>query len=754
MTQNNSHKYVGKSLKRVDIEEKATGKLRYLGDMMSGGTNHAKLILSSVANGKVLSIDTSEAMKVPGVIKIYTPEDDPGRYYNSCVYLPDQTDARDECIFTDRPLYVGDRIGAVLAKTDDAARKATALIKVTYETFEPVLDPIKALKAASFREGHPQVITGSISYGEEHPLSTEEVSFETTVRTPRLHHGAMENHICQAYMAYGNVVVVESPCQMIFTIRYALATLFNMPMNKIRVKKAPMGGTFGGKQEVILEPACALIAMDTGQPVRIALDRAETIATTRVRAETIGKVRTVADRTGRFIHRDIDTIANVGAYATGGHRLTMAMGKKTSRLYRIPSQNFTGQTVFTNTTPSGAFRGYGSPQIHTVTEIHVDLLARKLNMDPADIRMMNLVYPGDDDPASPVSLGNARIRDCLSTGVEKFNWAEKREKDQGTGRYRTGTGLACCTHGNGYFGSPFPDFMSMAMRFCEDGTVLVNASLHELGNGTLTTIGQIVAEVLNVAPEKIFVTEGDTQMAPFDVGCVASRVTYVCGACAQELAEKLKDRFTDQIMKITGAAFEDVLLQDEQVFISGEYTGNYGDMVCRIAKELLEEVGEYHHYKPTMNPASYGVHMADVKVDTLTGLVQVSDFMAVHDVGKAINPRLLNGQIYGGVQMGIGMALTEDLPYDRSGNIKNRSLSRYHMVNAPDMPNVHIELIEEIEPGGPFGAKSIGEICTVPTAAAVVNAVNHALGTSMTDLPLTPEKVLAAIEDKKQTGEI
>lgn len=736
-------KYVGHNVKRSDIEEKVTGRLRYLGDKPSGGTTHARLIMSSIANGRVLSIDISMALKVPGVIKVYTPDDDPGITFNSAVFLPDQTDRRDERIFTDRPIFVGDAIGAVLAETDQAARKAASLIKVEYDEYEPVINPVQALSAQSFREGHPQVIEGKISYGEGAP--TGSISFETTVTTPKIHHGAMENHICQSYMDYGDVLVVESPCQMIFTVRYALSVLFGKPVNRIRVVKAPMGGTFGGKQETILEPACALMTLDTRRTVRLSMDRRECIIGTRTRAASVGKVTTFVDEKGYFLHRDIDVISDVGAYATGGHRVTMAMGKKASRLYRIPSQTFKGHTTFTNTTPNGACRGYGSPQIHTMTEIHIDLLAKHVKMDPVEIRMKNLVYPWDLDPTGAPPLGNARIRDCLTIGVEKFRWYDRVNRVN-YGRYRKGVGLACCTHGNGYYGSPYPDFLSMAMRFCEDGSILVNAGLHELGNGTTTTIGQIVAEVLDLSPDMIHVTEADSQTAPFDVGCVASRVTYVCGACALELAEKLKALFISQISQALDEPQEKILLRDGNVITRSGETLSYGDMVCRIAKTLRQEVGGYIHYAPDKNPASFGVHLAEVEVDTMTGLVRVTDFMAVHDVGKAINPKLLRGQIYGGVQMGVGMAISEELTYDKKGQPKNSSLSRYHMINAPDMPPVEIVLVEENEPGGPFGAKSIGEICTVPTSAAVVNAVNRALGTSLTYLPLVPERIIQAIK--------
>lgn len=747
-------KYVGRDVQRNDIVEKASGRMKYMGDRMQGGAAHARLLLSPIARGRVVSFDASEAERMPGVLRVFSPKDDPGKRFNSALFLPDQTDVQDHPVFTDKPLFVGDILGAVLAKDEETARAAAAAVKIGFEEEAPLLDMEQAAlpQTPSFREGMPPVIEGKIAYGEE-TLPGDAIILESTVRTQKIHHGAMENHICEARMEYGGVLLVETPCQMAFTVRYVLADLFDIPFNKVRVVKTPVGGAFGGKQEVGIEPHCALMALKTGLPVRLALDRTQTILATRTRAASVGRIMIAADREGNLLRREMDVIVDAGAYATGTQRVMMAMGKKTSRLYRIPSQSFHGRTVFTNTTPAGACRGYGSPQIHAITEIAMDLLARKLPMDPAELRLKNLVHPWDSDPAGGPALGNARIRDCLVRGMETFRWNERRVLPSGEGRFRRGVGLACCTHGNGYFGSPYPDFMSMAMRFCEDGTVLVNAGLQELGNGTLTTIGQIVAEVLDLPPERVEVSESDTSTTPFDVGCVASRVTYVCGACALELAEKLKSRFLEQCARVLAVDAHRLSLKNGEVTDSeGGVRRSYGEMVCRIAKELREEAGEYLHYKPDRNPASYGVHFAETVTDTFTGMVEVTDYLAVHDVGRAINPRLLRGQIYGGVQMGVGMALSEELVYDSKGRPKSASLSRYTMVNAPSMPNVGVLLVEEGEPGGPFGGKSIGEICTVPVAPAIANAVNASLGTSMTELPFSPERILAALSARRETN--
>ncbi|HAG23173.1 MAG TPA: aldehyde oxidase, partial [Synergistaceae bacterium] len=344
-------KYVGRDVRRVDIERKVKGRFNYLADLPPGGSLHARLILSEVANGKVLSIDDSKALEIPGVIKVFTSADDPGVRFNSQVSMPNQEDFRDERIFTDRPLFVGDRIGAVLATDPKTAQKAADLVKVEYETFEPVIDPKQALSSSPILEGRPQVIEGRIYYGDGEPDEKGLVVAESVVRTPKIHHAALENHICLAYVDHDGTLTVESPCQMIFTVRHILSQTLGLPLNRVRVIKAPVGGSFGGKQDIILEPACALMAMEARRPVRLAMDRREAIIATRTRTATIGKVKTLARPDGTLVFREMDVISDSGAYLTGGHRVTMAMGKKTSRLYRIPSQVFVGKTTYTNTTP-------------------------------------------------------------------------------------------------------------------------------------------------------------------------------------------------------------------------------------------------------------------------------------------------------------------------------------------------------------------------------------------------------------------
>lgn len=742
-------KYVGHSLPLHDVVAKVTGKIRYTGDMDFAGMLYAKILFSPLAHARIAKIDASEALALPGVVAVFTHENTPATRYNSQVWFAGQEARADERLFDDRIRFVGDRVAAVVAVDKKTAAKALELIKVEYEELPAVFDPERSSPffEKEFGCGNPS----EVSFNKA-PLIIED-----RVETPKIHHAAMEPHVCIAVPDYSGKITVYSPCQILYSVRLVVAEVLGLPYNKIRILKTPMGGSFGGKQEVTLEPLAAFFAQATGKPVKIEYNRQESIISTRTRTRTIGYVRTAVDQNGKILAREVKTIVDTGAYTSNGAIVSMAMGKKLFRLYRIENQVYRVQAVHTNTPVAGAARGYGSPQIHAITEINLDHAAKELGLDPVEFRLRNLVHPYDQDLSGGPSLGNARIIDCVEEGAKLFRWQERRaqaEADWGQSRdrrFRRGVGMACATHSNGYFGA-FQDFTTMTLRMLEDGSMILNSGIHELGCGTVTTMKQIIAEVLDIHPDRIEAPEGDTETSPYDVGSQASRVTHICGAGALKVAHRVKEIFQREASKILGCAPEEVVMRAETVWAQPkpEEKLTYGEMARLIQRKNRTEIIATETYQAADNPGSYGTNFVEVEVDTFTGLVRVVDLLAVHDVGKAINPGFVKGQIYGGVQMGIGLALSEDLQIDpTSGKAKGDSFARYHIVNAPDMPPVEVLLIEKGGDLGPFGAKSIGEIATCPTAPAVVNAVNHALGTNLTTLPLTPERILAALIDNR-----
>lgn len=738
-------RYVGKSVPRADGPDKAQGRYDYLADTRFDGALYGVVLLSPHAHARVTALDASEALKVPGV-RILTFEDVPDVLYNSGEWFPGQKDHPDEPLLTAHVRHVGDRVALVLARDERTARLARERIAVEYELLPPILDPLSAQDApVPLHEDGIAAFPGRLAYGDaDSAFASAAHVVESTIVTPRIHHAAMEPHAVLAVPRPEGVLELHTPCQILFGVQHTVAAVLGMPLSKVRVLKAPMGGTFGGKQEVVFEALCAWAAMKLRCPVFLNTNREESMLSTRTRAATIGRVATALDGDGRILARKFDVVVDAGAYLSGSKKVMMAMGKKTSRLYRLPAMEYTGRTVRTSTTPAGACRGYGSPQIHAITEIHTDLLCRRLGYDPVAFRLANLVHPYDDDPSGASNLGNARVRDCLIRGAEAFGW-ESRSKVMAYGRFRRSAGFACCTHGNGYFGTVYHDLVGMSLRILEDGSIVLRTALHELGNGTLAAMAQIVAEVTGVPLDRIVVTEGDTQFGNYDVGCQASRVIFVCGECARLCAEKALDLLCTESEKLWGrrAAFRDgrLYVGDEPMALD--------EAVRALAAKARVTVDVQVEHRPERNPGSYAAHFADVTVDTLTGQVTVNDFLAVHDVGQAINRSFVEGQIYGGVQMGLGMALLEEMTCDAKGRPTARNFDKYHMFNAPEMPNIEILLIEEGEPGGPFGAKSIGEIATVPTAPAVVNAVNRALGTELAVLPLTPARIVAALHPEE-----
>ncbi|MEG1536832.1 MAG: molybdopterin cofactor-binding domain-containing protein, partial [Clostridiales bacterium] len=365
-------------------------------------------------------------------------------------------------------------------------------------------------------------------------------------------------------------------------------------------------------------------------------------------------------------------------------------------------------------------------------ELHMDQIATELHLDPLELRLRNIVAPYTVDPYSGFNVGNAGIRECLLQGAEAIGWTHR--EPSADDRYRIGYGLACCAHKNGILGSfgGAPEYSSMILKMNDDGTLILNTGVHDMGCGTVFSMAKIVAEVLDVAPQNIQVLEGDTQAGPYDFGTYGSRVTYVSGAGAYYAAMAMKKEMLETAAQLLAVEPEQLQLRAGQVVsVSDAHVCmNYQQLAARAMFTLNRDLLVKYSHIPSQNPSSYAAHFAKVMVDQYTGLVKVIDYVAAHDVGVAINPLMVEAQIQGGVQMGIGYALQEEIQYNRDGTNKTAGFRNYHLCNAPDMPDVRVVLVEKGEAGGPFGAKGVGEVATVPVAAAVVNAVNNALSSN------------------------
>ena len=643
--------------------------------------------------------------------------------------------------------FVGDRVAAVVATSQAIAEAAVALIDVQYAELPALFTPEEAQR----RDDLPIHAGGNVFFEHDEECgraveSPDSVEVSSTTSTPRVHHAALEPHVCVAQPHSTGGLTIWSISQGVYGVRTVVADLLGLEYHHVRVIKAPMGGSFGGKTEFILEPVTAYMAQKTRRPVKLVLDREECMRATMVRPATVSTIRTTCSPEGQLENMEVASVLDAGAYASSTSDYAVHMCRKITKLYRFPYYHHRSQAVYTNTPVAGAMRGWGAPEIMAALEIHMDRVAGELGMDPVELRLRNLMHPFEVDPVTEMSLGDARVRECLERGAAAFDWSARRGRARGSGRYRRGVGVACGAHKNGMFGK-FAEASNMTLKMNEDGTFELGASLHEVGCGIVTVMKVIIAEVLGVSPDLMAAGEADTSSTPFDYGTFGSRVTYVVGACAKATAEKLKEEI------ITAAA--DLLHEPrERLTVEGGEVHVQDDGQRGVAFKDIARLSHMRHspaitasvtYYATSNPASYSVQFAEVEVDCATGLTAVTDFLAVGDVGQAINRGMVHAQFQGAVQMGIGYALYEHMDVDEAGRSGVDGFKNYHIVNAPDMPDIKVLLIEHSGDDGPFGAKSVGEIATVPTAPAVINAVNHALGTSLSDLPATPEKILAAL---------
>lgn len=749
----NGFKYVGKRIGRPDAMDKVLGKTKYTGDMERHGMLYGKLVTSKKAHAKV-RIDKSKALAVEGVKAVFTYEDVPKKPYNSNQWYSGATDKEDEFILHETARHVGDRIALVLGDSMEAVEIGRKVLVVEYDELPAVIGIEAAREGSAIVAGETNLcFKKELSCGDvESGFEKADFIIEDFGSTPKIHHAAVENHVCMAEIdTFGNLIIY-APCQVVFQVQHVTARALDIPYDKIRVVKTDMGGSFGGKGMPVLEPICGFAAMKTGMPVKIIMDRADSIAATRTRNASFQRVKTGVTKDGKIIAREIEVDFDGGAYITNSAAIAVAAGKKAFRTYAIENQSYVGRTYYTNTTPGGACRGYGSPQVHAVSEINLNNAAAKIGMDPVDFRILNAIDPreykeGAVDQIGMPAMGNARIKDCLIEGKEHFRWNERMKtiKDKNTDRFAYGLGVAASAHGNGYHGS-FPDFTNVTIQIMPDGRVFVKIGIHDLGCGTVLTMQQIAAEVLDVSPELINIPEADTHQSPYDsAGTQASRVTFVCGGAVKEAAEALKQKMTRIHAESFGCTEDQVWFKDGIIGSESAKSMGYGSFATFCENKYQTALKIDLEYKSKANPSVYSAVFIEVKVDKYLGMAEIEDMLVVQDAGQVINLTLAEGQVQGGAQMSLGMALCEEVIFDQKGSLTTDSFSKYHIINAPSMPEVKTLFIQKGEPMGPFGAKSIGELAAVAPAPALMNAINNALGINLTDYPATPEKIIEAL---------
>jgi xanthine dehydrogenase molybdenum-binding subunit len=709
-------------------------------------------------------MDISEAMKVPGVVKIITCFDVPDIEFPTAghPWCMDQShqDVADRKLLNTRVRLYGDDIAAVIAEDEAAASQALRKIKVEYEEYEPILDVFRAMEpdAPQLHERFPRNILGHSTYEEgnfDEAVKEEGLrKFEGWYETPIVQHCHLELPVSYAYMEKDRIVVVSST-QIPHIVRRIVGQALGIPWGKVRIIKPYIGGGFGNKQDALYEPLNAYLTTQVGgRCVRLEIPREDTFVSTRVRHSIKFHITSYVRPNGRFVARAIEIFSNQGAYASHGHGIAAKGGTAFKQLYSS-ERAVKGDmyTVFTNTPAAGAMRGYGVPQITFAMESHTEDIARGLGMDPIELRRMNMMKEGFTDGYS----GNVNYYDSLNAVLEKgikyIKWDEKlKAYANQTGPIRRGIGMSIFWYNTAVWPTSL-EMSSCRMVMNQDGSMQLQMPETEIGQGADTVFCQMAADTVGLKPEDVhIVSTQDTDVTPFGLGAYASRQTYIGGLVIKQTGEILKKKMLDYARFLNKIASYDLDIKDGRIINthSGQTLMTVGDLAINAlySMQRSEHMTAESTYQCKTNALSMGCCFAEVEVDIPLGKVTVLDIINVHDCGMLINPQLAEAQVHGGISMSIGFGLSEQLLFDqKTGKPLNNNLLDYKLPTAMDHPELHADFVEFYEPTSAFGTKSLGEPPTVPPAPAIRNAVLNATGVAINQAPLTPHICFAKFKE-------
>lgn len=752
---------VGKRLPRVDALEKVTGAAKYTGDHHSRATLHAAMLRSSHAHARIRAIDTSRAERLPGVHAVLTVFNVPRVKHAGQPEPRAGSLVKDQYIFDHIVRFHGDGVAVVAAESVEIAEEALALIDVDYEVLPAVFDSYAAMS-----EGAPSIHGTErnlvippviIAWGDvEQGFAQADRVFEGVYTTSRHVPAFMEPYICQVVPDAGGRLTVYSSTQAPFMVRGTLSEVLGIPMSKIRVITEHMGGGFGAKQDLHQhEYLAALLALRTRRPIRFEFSRAETFISGRSRHPVTVELKQGVTRDGVLTARQARYIANSGAYGSHGPGITWVGSAALGSLHRCENVHIEGLCVYTNAPIAGAFRGYGAPQAYFALETQMDEIAEALGIDPNELRKRNAIRPGDIGPAG-TPFTNNQLPVCLDRGAAKIGWERRANPSRLgnptglTARPRTVRGIGVATQLHSATAYPETrEIANAAVSINEDGTVQLRIGSADLGTGAKTVLAQICAETLGCCYEDISVLAGDTDLVPYDLGAYASRTTYIAGGAVQQASRQAKEKLLRLASERLGVSVENLSVQQGFIRIAGQ-PENVIPMAHIVGPEQgapAETITGQARNQP-LNAYSFAAQFAEVEVDTETGHVRVVRMVAVHDIGKAINPAAAEGQVEGGLHQGIGYALLEDMVIDqRTGRTLNPNFVDYKLLTSLDMPEMEIEFVESGLGDGPYGAKGVAEDSLCPTAPAITNAIYNATGVRITRLPVNPEQLLAAMKE-------
>ncbi len=779
---------IGKSEIKVDAAKLVQGKPAFTADWQLPGMLYAKVLASPYAHAYIRNIDTSQAKALEGVAAVLTWEDLPRVVHSTAGQSDPIPGPLDTFSLDNKVRFVGDRVAMVAAETPEIAEKALSLIKVDYEEVPPIIDMREAMKpGAPMIHDEPEYI----NFGESDPsinlaakirININDVDqgfadadriFEQEYWVPKVQQAHIEPHVALTWWDEDDRLVVRTSTQVPFHVRRMIAPVIGLPVKRIRVIKPRIGGGFGNKQEVLIEDVAAHLTIATGRPVLYEMTREEEFIASRSRHPMHIRMKTGVKNDGTMTANEMYALSDTGAY--GCHALTVTgnTGQKSMGLYvgdgeyRLkPNIRFYADIVYTNTPPSGAYRGYGVPQGYWPLDRHFEMIARELGMDPLEFRLKNALRAGEFQPFStawnegrepvPEIVHTVGLEECVRQGRAAIGWDEKFGNEAwhtvaGKPHLRRGIGVATVMQGTAI---PYLDMGGAHIKINDDGSFNLMVGATDLGTGSDTALAQIAAEVLGVNVEDMIVTSSDTDTTPFDVGAYASSTTYISGTAvkraAEQVAERIKQRaaviFTERVCECTP---QDIVLRDKHaVAPDGERIS-----LAEIAMDSLhwrkqEQIMASASYVSPNSPPPFAAQFATVLVDVETGQVTVEDLIMAVDSGVIINPITASGQIEGGIAQALGYGVCEEMVYDENGQPRERDLVDYHIFRADEMPRIRSIFVQTYEETGPFGAKAVAEIPLDGAAPAIGNAVLDACGASILDNPVTPEKVWRVLKKR------
>jgi carbon-monoxide dehydrogenase large subunit len=758
-------KVIGKSAPRLDGLDTVSGKARYTVDVVLPGMLHVKLLRSPLAHARLRHVDTSRAKALAGVAAVLTADDVPVKHFGFSL--------QDEPIFTtDKVRYVGDVIAAVAAESEAIAEQAVSLIDCDFDELPAALTTDEALSenaplvhdrlstyhmnSVLARDWHPVFGTNiahqaTFSKGDiDKGFAAADEIFDDTFRAQQVQHCSLEPHAVVADWN-GERLTVWTSTQKVFLVRSGLADLFDLPQEKIHVIGTKIGAGFGGKNAMRLEPYAAALALKTKKPVRLINSRAEEFTAAAGSVPATVRVRTGVKRDGTITARAMEFTWDTGAYAEGLPGSNRAL-KDGVGPYRIPNIRVVSTLVYTNKLRGCPFRGLGIPEAVWAGESQMDIIAAKLGIDPVDLRLKNCLDAGDETPVGDRANCIA-LRECLlKVSAEAKRWKKNAPADHAFGvalLHKSPTTSASSSNAR--------------VRIGADGEIELQIGATDVGGGTGTSLGQIVAEELNISLSQIKVAIADTERTPFDHGTYSSRVTPYVGAAVKLAAIDARRQLLEAAARLWQLAPTAIRLEKNKILAKGRRALTFGDLLQQAALSEIVGVGASEsqrlwagdsgkEVKASSAPGwPFGAQAVEVAVDRETGVIKLLRVASAHDVGQALNPMAVTGQIQGGIMMGQGYALSEGLIFDQ-GKITNGSFAEYKIAGIKDIPKATPIIVEKKYPSEPYGAKGVGEMSVFGIAPAVANAIARATGVRLKDLPMSAEQLLAHLRKPSPSG--